>query len=163
MFDGHVLLAGCSAASLVVVEQAGGFRECGIVEDAQVARSRHPVAVRRFLMIHHAERLVLVATFEEFNGFISNNIRGVSFFYNMLPVFPKIRIVIVTLFVLAAKDAPMIESLRFTDKMPFTNYCSLISGLLKQFGECLLISVERTGVIGKTILVAELTGEDAGA
>ena len=81
----------------------------------------------------------------------------------MLPVFPEIRIVIVTLFVLAAKDAPMIESLRFTDKMPFTNYCSLISGLLEKFGECLLVSVERTCVIGKTILVAELTGEDAGA
>ena len=161
MFDRHILFTGCSSAAFIVVEQISRFRESGIVEYTQMAGSRHPVAVRSFLMIHHAERFVLVATFEEFNGFISNNIRGVSFFYNMLPVFPKIRIVIVTLFVLAAKDAPMIESLRFTDKMPFTNYCSLISGLLKQFGECLLVSVERTGVIGKTILVAELTGEDA--
>ncbi len=81
----------------------------------------------------------------------------------MLAVFPKVGVVVVALFVLTAEDAPMVETLRFTDKMPFTNYCSLISGLLKQFGECLLVSVERTCVIGKTILVAELTGEDAGA
>ena len=125
MFDRHVLFTGCSSAAFIVVEQISRFRESGIVEYTQMTGSRHPVAVRSFLMIHHAERFVLVATFEEF------------------------------------KDAPMIESLRFTDKMPFTNYCSLISGLLKQFGECLLVSVERTGVIGKTILVAELTGEDA--
>ena len=64
---------------------------------------------------------------------------------------------------LAAKDTPMVETLRFADEMPFANHGSLVSGLLKEFGECLLISVERTGVIGKTILVAELTGEDAGA
>lgn len=81
----------------------------------------------------------------------------------MFPISPKIRIVIVILFVLAAKDAPMIESLWFTDKMLFTNYCSLIFGLLKQLGKCLLIPVERTGIIGETVLVAELTGEDARA
>ena len=163
MFDGHVLLAGCSAASLVVVEQAGGFRECGIVEDAQVARSRHPVAVRRFLMIHHAERFALVPAFEEFDGLVCDDVRGIPFLYDMFAVFPEIGVVIIALFVLAAQDAPVVEALRFADKMPFANHGRLVAGLLEQFRECLLVAVEGACIIRKAVFVAELTGKDAGA
>ena len=78
----------------------------------------------------------------------------------MLAVFPKVGVVVVALFVLTAEDAPMVETLRFADKMPFTNHCGLVSGLLEKFGECLLVTVECTCVIGKTVFVAEFAGED---
>ena len=64
---------------------------------------------------------------------------------------------------LAAKDTPMVETLRFADEMPFAIHGSLVAGLLKKFGECPLIAVECTCIIGKTILVTELAGEDASA
>ena len=64
---------------------------------------------------------------------------------------------------LAAKDTPMVETLRFADEVPFADHGSLVSGLLKEFGECLLIAVECTCIIGKTIFVTELAGEDASA
>ena len=116
--------------------------------------------MRSFLVIHHTERFVLIPAFEKFNGFISDNIRRISFFYDMLAVFPKVRVVVIALFMLTAKDAPMIEPLRFTDKMPFTNHGSLVSGLLEKLGECLLVTVECTCVIGETIFMTEFTGKD---
>ena len=119
--------------------------------------SGHPVTVWGFLVIHHAERFALVAAFEEFDG---NNIRSISFFYDMFSVFPEIRIVIVTLLMLAAKDTPMVETLRFADEVPFADHGSLVSGLLKKFGECLLIAVECTCIIGKTIEMAEFARQD---
>ena len=61
---------------------------------------------------------------------------------------------------LTAKDAPMVETLRFTDKVPLADHGSLISGLLKKLWKCLLVTVESAGIIGKAVLVTELTGQD---
>ena len=46
--------------------------------------------------------------------------------------------------------------------MPFSHDCSLVTGLLKQFREGLLVPVEDAGIVGKTILVTELSSQDAG-
>ena len=94
--------------------------------DAVTVGSGHPVTVWGFLVIHHAERFVLVPSFKEFNCFVGNNIRSISFFYDMFSVFPEIRIVIVTLLMLAAKDTPMVETLRFADEVPFAEINLLI-------------------------------------
>ena len=111
-------------------------------------------------MIHHAERFVLVAVFEEIDCLVGDNIRCISFFYDVLSVFPEVRVVVVALLMLAAEYAPVVKSLRFADKMPFTDHGSLITGLL--FRECLLITVEGACIIGKAVLMAEFSGEDAG-
>ena len=160
MFDRHILFTSRSSTSFVVVEQVGRFGKGSIVEDTQIAGSRHPVAVRCFLMIHHAERFALVAAFEEFDGFICDNVCCISFFNDMFTVFPEVRIVIVALFMLTAKDAPMVETLRLTDKVPLADHGSLISGLLKKLWKCLLVTVESAGIIGKAVLVTEFTGQD---
>ena len=78
----------------------------------------------------------------------------------MFAIFPEIGIVIISLFVLATENTPMVKTLRFADKVPFTNHSRLIPGLLKQFRECLLVAVEGTCIIRKTVFVAELTGKD---
>ena len=114
-------------------------------------------------MIHHAERLVPVTTFKKFNRFVRDDIRSISFFYYVFSIFPEVRSIVVTLFMLTAQDTPMVKSLRFADEMPFTNHCSLVAGLLKQFRECLLIAIECACIIGKTIFVTEFTGEDTSA
>ena len=81
----------------------------------------------------------------------------------MLAVFPKVGVVVVTLFVLTAENAPMVEPLRLADEMPFTDHGSLITGLLKEFGECLLVTVKCACIVGETVLVAEFAGEDTGS
>ena len=131
MLDRHILFPCRFPASFVVIEQVCGFGENSIVEYTQMAGGGHPVTVGSFLMIHHAERFVLVAVFEEIDCLVGDNIRCISFFYDVLSVFPEVRVVVVALLMLAAEYAPVVKSLRFADKMPFTDHGSLITGLLK--------------------------------
>ena len=114
-------------------------------------------------MIHHAERFALVPAFEEFDGLVCDDVRGIAFLYDMFAVFPEIGVVIIALFVLAAQDTPVVEALRFADKMPFANHGRLVAGLLEQFRECLLVAIKGACIIRKTVFVAELTGKYAGA
>ena len=81
----------------------------------------------------------------------------------MFAVFPEIGVVIIALFVLAAQDTPVVEALRFADKVPFADHSRLVAGLLEQFRKCLLVAVEGACIIRKAVFVAELTGKDAGA
>ena len=162
MFYAHILLLRCTTTSFVIIKESGRFRKYRIIEQSQMTRSRHPVAVRRFMMEHQTERLVLINTINIFYGLISYDIGNISFLDNMLSILIEIRVIVITLFLLPCKDTPVIKALRLENKMPFTNNACLITGLMKKTDKCRLVRVEPARIVSKTIYMAHLSGKDTG-
>lgn len=102
-------------------------------------------------MVHHAEWFVFISVFQKFDSLVCYDVRSVAFLYDMLAILPKIRIIVVSLLMLTAENTPVIETLRFTDEVPFTNYGCLVAGLLEQFWEGLLIAIECACIIRKAV------------
>ena len=64
------------------------------------------------MMIHHHERLTLVAVLNEIDGLVGYYIGHITFLSDSLAVLQKVRAVIVALLSLSGKNTVMIESLR---------------------------------------------------
>ena len=149
VLDGHVLRACRISSGGVIVKECFRFREDSVVEHAEVAFCRHPVAVRCLLVEHQAIRTV--ARINEAESLVGDDIRHITFFSHSYTVFQKFRRIIISLFFLSGHDAPIVESFRFGDQMPLTYDSRPVSGLLKQLRKCLLRTVETAGIVSKSV------------
>ena len=155
----HRLPAGGAAAARIVVQQVERLGEDPIVVDAQVTLRRHPVAVRGLVVVEHGEGTRLVAPFEKPDGLVGDDIRDVARLDTLLAVFDKQRRIVLAL---PHEDAPEIESLRIGIEVPLADHRRLVTGVVQQFGEGLLVTVEGARIVREAVHMAVLAREDAG-
>ena len=155
----HRLPAGGAAAARIVVQQVERLGEDPIVVDAQVTLRRHPVAVRGLVVVEHGEGTRLVAPFEKPDGLVGDDIRDVARLDTLLAVFDEQRRIVLAL---PHEDAPEIESLRIGIEVPLADHRRLVTGVVQQFGEGLLVTVEGARIVREAVHMAVLAREDAG-
>jgi hypothetical protein len=120
---------------------------------------RLPISMRRFVVHHEEEGLVLFSVVEPLRGKIGDNIGGVAFvsFFAVGSIkdWPAIC-------ALAGENLPVIETGGIAAEMPFADHGGLIAGGFEAFGDVVAIAIE--GIEnGNSVLVAVLAGEDGGA
>ena len=158
--DAHLLLLGSGAAFVVVVE-GFGHGEVAVAEEVEVTGVGHPCTVRRLMVQQQAEGLFGVAqAVEPVDGYVGRDIGGVTLALDALAVANEVGVVV---FSLSDEDVPVVEARGVRGQVPFAHNCSLIPGLLQQFGEGELRTVEAGAVVDEAIGMAMLAREHTGA
>ena len=161
MCNGHVLAARSSSSSLIVIEEGCRFREGDVVEHAQMAWCRHPVAVRRLLVEHEHERTIVACLIYECKRLVCYHVGDIALLCDRHSVFHEFRCVVVSLLFLSADDAPEIKALRLGNQMPLTHDACRVACLLEELRKGLLRAVKLGCIVGKSVHVTEFTCENA--
>ncbi len=150
------------AAVLVLIVKRLGERDVVIVVHLGVLAVRLPLAVRRLVVVHQAERLILLAVLDEVQCLVGDDVGHVTLDRRALAVGDEDRIEVPSL---SDQYRPLIEASRVGYQVPFANDAGLIARIVKQLDEGLLAAVEDgLGlVVGEAVNVAVFSGEDASA
>ena len=126
----------------------------------QVAQRGRPLAVRRLVLRHQEERLVLVAGLEPVDREVGDHVGDVTLVLHALAHLDHRRVVVAPL---AGQDVPVIEAGGIGHQVPLAEDRGLVAGGLEQFGKRDLRAVEAAvGVVEEAVGVAVLAGEDGG-
>ena len=71
----------------------------------------------------------------------------------------ELNYIYLSLLMLAAENAPMVEPLRLRDKMPLSHDTSSVSGFLQEFRKGLLTAVKCAGIVLEAVDMAEFSGQ----
>lgn len=161
--DRHLLCRG-SRTPRIVVEEGLGQREGTLLVEGQVARVGHPVAVLRLVVHEQAEGFFGIAPLlEPLDAPVRDQVGQVAVHtHRIARLADEIGVVVVAL---SGNDLPMVETRRQTSQVPLADDGRLVAGLLQQFGEGLLRSVEGRAerVVRIAVGVRMFAREHAGA
>ena len=158
--DAHLLFL-CGESSLIVVVEVVGQGINHVVIKVEVAGVRVPDAVRSLVVEQETEGLRLVALVAHpVYGEVGDDVGDVSLSLYFLAIVDERRIIVVAL---SGQDVPVVEAGGIARQMPFAHDASLVAGLLQQLWEGLLAAVEGTRVVGESVFMAVLAGEQTGA
>ena len=118
--------------------------------------------MHRLVMNQYAERTLLIACPNPLETLVGNDIRKIATLYNRIALHRnETRIVVITLL---GNYLPIIKTCRQCTEMPLTDDGRLITSLLQQLGERLLLGIEHAGrVIEETILRRMFTRQHTGS
>src|SRR6187401_2454488 len=115
---------------------------------------RHPVAVRRFLLVDQEKRFVLISFIQPVDGKISGDISYVAFDSFGNTILNKIRIIILSL---TWHYVPVIKPDRIRDQMPFADNGSLVTGTMQNSCNRLLFVIKCAVIIYEAINMTVFT------
>ena len=153
-------LGGCGGTAGVVIVEVVRQRDVRIVKCPEVGGVGHPGAVRGLVVQQQAERFLRVASvLQPVEGQVGGDVGGVAGDDAALAVIYKGRVVVLAL---SDEDVPVVEAGGGGGQVPLADDGGLVAGLAQELGEGLLAAVEGAGVVGESVLVAVLAGEQAG-
>ena len=154
----HLLMPRAGGVVLVVVEERLGLGNVDVVVELQMAQRRHPAAVRRLVLHHEHEGLVVGPLFlQPIHREIGHHIRRVTINAHLAFGCEEIRIVVQPL---PRQHHPVIKPLRITLQMALAVNGRLIARFLQQLRENLLVPVKSVAVIHEPVLVTVLATHD---
>ena len=156
--DLHLLHARGVAARRVVVEQRRRFGDRDVVVEAQLVGARQPRPVRRLVLTHQEERLLVVAPlFQPLDREVRRDVGDVAVPLHLAVRREELRLVVVAL---PGQHVPVVEAGRVGLQVPLADQRGLVAGALQPFRDVVLRPVEEVAVVAHAVRDAVLARQD---
>ena len=162
LINRHLLCVGGRATGCIIVPHGLGQGELGVVVHAQILHIRKPAAMRCLVVNEQTERLRCVAMVEEVNGVVGDEIGGIAFLTDILPVRGRTLELRIPIGALVVEHMITIEALRLAHEVPLANHAGLVACLLEQFREEGARGVDAFEQHLLSVLMAVETRDEAG-
>lgn len=97
------------------------FKGRNVIRRSRVAEDKRPIAIENFLIVRRTRELTFISIFRVFSDLIYGGIDYVTLLCGLLSILIRVKVMVVPLFVLSNRSAPVIGSLELNGRVPFTS------------------------------------------